>query len=377
MGHGDTNLELRSLVKTSGELELWLEEAPVPEPGPDEVVVALEAVPINPTDMIGMLVFANPDEARTVDRNGRRVTTLRVPQAAMDAVRARFDRPLGMGSEGAGTVMAAGSAPAAQALLGRRVGIAGVPTFARFRAVRTMNCLPLPDGASAADGAGWFVNPMTALGMVDTMRAEGHTALVHTAASSNLGRMLARVCRADGIGLVNIVRSDEQVALLREAGAEHACNSAAPNFEGELLAALRTTGATLAFDAIGGGSLAGRILAAMERVASECLPEHNRYGSGVHKQVYIYGGLDTGPTVIERSFGLTWGVGGWLVTSFLQRTGAERMKQLRARIAAELTTTFASHYTATIPLADMIDPEVLRTYTRRSTGGKYLLDPSR
>ncbi len=377
MDHGDANLELRSLLKTSGELELSLDEWPVPQPGADEVVVALEAVPINPTDMIGMLVFADPDGARTVDRNGRRVTTLRVPQAAMGAVWARLDRPLGMGSEGAGTVMAAGSAPAAQALLGRRVGIAGVPTFARFRAIRATNCLPLPDGASAADGAGWFVNPMTALGMVDTMRAEGHTALVHTAAASNLGRMLARVCRTDGIGLVNIVRSDEQVVLLREAGAEHTCNSAAPDFGSELLAALRTTGATLAFDAIGGDSLAGRILAAMERVASERLPEHSRYGSGVHKQVYIYGGLDTGPTVIERSFGLTWGIGGWLVTSFLQRAGAERMDQLRTRIAAELTTTFVSHYTATIPLADMIDPEVLRTYTRRSTGGKYLLDPSR
>ena len=377
MAHGDTNLELHSRLKGSGELELSLTEAPVPEPAADEVVVALEAAPINPSDMIGMLVFADPEGARSSDRLGRRVTTLQVPQAAMGAMQARLDRPLGVGSEGAGTVTAAGAAPAAQALLGRRVGVVGVPTFARYRAVRAATCLPLPDGVSAAEGAGWFVNPMTVLGMVDTMRAEGHTALVHTAAASNLGQMLARVCGADGIGLVNIVRSDEQAALLRDIGAGIACNSAAPDFEAELLAALRTTGATLAFDAIGGGSLAGRILTAMERVASERLSEHSRYGSSVHKQVYIYGNLDRGPTVINRNFGLTWGVGGWLVSSFLQRAGAERMGQLRARIAAELTTTFASHYTATISLADMIDPEVLRTYTRQSTGGKYLLDPSR
>ncbi len=238
-------------------------------------------------------------------------------------------------------------------------------------------CLVLPDDATAADGAGWFVNPMTALGMVDTMRAEGHAALVHTAAASNLGQMLNRLCRKDGVDLVNIVRSDEQVALLRAAGAEHVCSSASPAFADDFLAALEATGATLAFDAVGGGPLAGQILSAMEGVADARIPGHRRYGSGVHKQVYIYGGLDLRPTVIDRTFGLAWGVGGWLVTPFMEKAGAERVAQLRTRIAAELRTTFASRYTRTFSLAEMIDPDCIATYSQRATGRKCLVDPSR
>ncbi len=377
MSTGDMNLELLSLVTRSGRLELSLVERPVRAPAADEVVVALQAAPINPSDMIGMLVFADPGSARTAAPEGRPVTTLDVPPAAMGAVRARLDQPLGMGGEGAGTVTAAGSGVAAQALLGRCVGIVGVPTYARYAVVKAAVCLVLPDDATAADGAGWFVNPMTALGMVDTMRAEGHAALVHTAAASNLGQMLNRVCRTDGVGLVNIVRNDAQMALLRAAGAGHVCNSASPTFPDDLLAALEATGATLAFDAVGGGPLAGQILSTMERVASGRLSQHNRYGSGIHKQVYIYGGLDLGPTVIDRSFGLDWGVGGWLVTPFLQKSGPDRVGQLRARIAAELKTTFASHYTRTLSLAEMIDPACIAIYSQRATGQKYLVDPSR
>ncbi len=377
MGADETNLELRSLLRRSGQLELSLDRVPMPEPAADEVVVALQAAPINPSDMIGMLVFADPASARTSGSGTRPVTLLDVPEAAMGAAWARLDQPLPMGGEGAGLVTAAGGGAAAQALLGRRVGIVGAASYARYRAVKAADCLPLPEGATAADGAGWFVNPMTVLGMVDTMRAEGHTALVHTVGASNLGQMLNRVCRTDGIGLVNIVRSDAQGALLRAAGAAHVCNSTASGFAQDLLAALEATGATLAFDAIGGGRLAGQILAAMEQAASRRMTDHSRYGSGVHKQVYIYGGLDLGPTLIDRSFGLAWGIGGWLVTPFLEKAGAERVGQLRARVTAELTTTFASRYTATLSLADAINPDVIRTYTQRATDRKYLIDPSK
>jgi hypothetical protein len=296
-----------------------------------------------------------------------------IPDSAVPLYRDRLDKPLPVGNEGAGTVVAAG--PEAAGLIGRRVALFGGSMWADYRVADAAAVVELPDDVSSAEGAALFVNPLTALSMVETMRAEGHTALVHTAAASNLGQMLVRICAADGIGLVNIVRRAEQVQMLRELGAVHVVDSTQPDFAERLTEAIRETGATLAFDAIGGGSLAGDILTAMER-AQPPLASWTPYGSTVHKQVYIYGSLDFSPTVLERRFGLTWGVGGYLLTNALARLGGEAIARMRARILAEAKTTFASSYAQTIGLADVLRPEVLAVFARRSTGTKYLIDPS-
>jgi len=280
-----------------------------------------------------------------------------------------------VGNEGGGIVVAAGAAPAAQALLGKTVGVLGGAMYAQYRALKAADCLALPEGLTPADGAACFVNPLTALGMVGTMRKEGHTALVHTAAASNLGQMLNRLCIEEGVGLVNIVRSSAQADILRAAGATQICDSSAPEFMDALIEALVATRATLAFDAIGGGRLAGQILSAMEIAANRTATTYSRYGSSVHKQVYIYGGLDTGPTELNRSFGMAWGLGGWLLTPYLQKAGAAEVQALRARVAAGLKTTFASHYTRVISLRQALDLGVIAAYGRRATGEKYLINP--
>lgn len=281
-----------------------------------------------------------------------------------------------VGNEGAGTVVAAGDAPAARALLGRRVAVLAGGMYAQYRCVKASQCLVLPEDATAAEGASCFVNPLTALGMVETMRLEGHSALVHTAAASNLGQMLNRICLKDGVGLVSIVRSEAQADLLKSQGAVHVCNSSAPDFRSALTDALTATGATVAFDAIGGGRLPGEILACMEAALGRNAKEYSRYGSSTHKQVYLYGGLDRGPTVIEREFGMAWGVGGWLLTPFLQRIGHAAAQKLRERVAAELKTTFASRYTREISLAEALTLPAITAYARRATGEKYLILPN-
>ena len=335
----------------------------------------MQAAPINPSDL-GLLVgAADMATAQARGAGADTVVTARVPPGLMRSMAGRLDQSMTVGNEGAGRVVAAGTAPEAQALLGRTVALAGGSTYAQFRKLRAAECLPLPEGASAQDGASSFVNPLTALGMVETMRAEGHSALVHTAAASNLGQMLNRICLADGVPLVNVVRSAGQVALLREAGAVHVCDSSTSDFMPALVEAVKATGATLAFDAIGGGKLASQILSAMEQAVSGTAP-YSRYGSTVHKQVYIYGGLDPRPTELARSFGFTWGVGGWLLTPFLQKAGAARVAEMRGRVAAELKTTFASRYTQVISLTDTLKLDNLHAYNRRATGEKYLIDPS-
>jgi NADPH2:quinone reductase len=242
--------------------------------------------------------------------------------------------------------------------------------------VNAAACLVLPDGTPARDGASSFVNPLTALGMVETMRREGHSALVHTAAASNLGQMLVKLCLADGIPLVNVVRKPEQEELLRATGAVHVCNSSSPSFESDLLEALKATSATLAFDATGGGPLAGQILRGMEQAANATAAAYSRYGSTVHKQVYLYGRLDTSPTTLDTgSVGMAWGIGGWLLTPFLQNAGAETIARLRNRVAAELTTTFASTYTGEVSLAGMLQPDAFNAYLKRATGEKFLVTP--
>jgi NADPH:quinone reductase len=368
-------LELRSLVTSAGILELSLHDVPVPTPAPNEVLIRIEASPINPSDLGLLIAGADMTHATVTGTPDRPVVTAPLAEGAVKTMTARLDKSLPVGNEGAGTVVAAGSSDAAQALLGKTVGIAAGAMYSQYRAVDARACLVLPDGASAKDGASSFVNPLTALGMTETMRREGHSALVHTAAASNLGQMLVKLCQKDGIPLVNIVRKPEQEELLRSLGAAHVLNSTSPSFSADLVEALKATSATLAFDATGGGTLASQILNGMEEAANARAGEYSRYGSSVHKQVYIYGALDTSPTVLNRNFGMAWGIGGWLLTPFLQGAGAETIGRLRARVADELTTTFASSYTREVSLPGMLQPDAFNEYVRRATGQKFLVTP--
>jgi NADPH:quinone reductase-like Zn-dependent oxidoreductase len=371
----DKALELRSLVTSQGTLELALHDVPVPSPTGNQVLVCVEASPINPSDLGVLLAGADISTATVTGTPERPGVTASLPAELLGGLSARLDKPLPVGNEGAGTVVAAGSAPAAQELIGKTVGIAGGGMYAQYRVVDAAACLVLPEGTTAKDGASSFVNPLTALGMLQTMRREGHSALVHTAAASNLGQMLVKLCIRDGVPLVNIVRKPEQGELLRSLGAVHVCNSASPTFSTDLVQALTATSATLAFDATGGGTLASQILSGMEQAASANAVEYSRYGSTVHKQVYIYGGLDTRPTMLTRDFGMAWSVGGWLLTPFLQSIGVEGFGRLRARVAAELTTTFASTYNREVSLAGMLRPDAFHAYVKRATGEKFLVTP--
>jgi NADPH:quinone reductase-like Zn-dependent oxidoreductase len=376
MADNKTGLELRSLIKKSGELELSLASVPIPEPGPDEVLVRVEASPINPSDL-GLLVGAA--DMSTAKASGGRdapVVTAKVPEGAMKAMAGRLDESMPVGNEGAGVVIKAGSSEAAQALLGKTVAMIGGAMYAQYRCLKARDVLPLPAGTTPAEGASCFVNPLTSLGMVETMRREGHKALVHTAAASNLGQMLNKICLKDGIDLVNIVRSAEQADILRKLGAKHIVDSTAPSFMDDLTNALVETGATLAFDAIGGGRLAGQILSGMESAANKTAKVYSRYGSSVHKQVYIYGALDTRPTELVRNFGMAWGIGGWLLFPFLMKIGADAAR-LRQRVVDELKTTFASHYTKVVSLQEALQLDHLAAYGRRATGEKYLINPNK
>ena len=372
-----TGLQLRSLIKNGGELEISLASVPTPEPGPDEVVVRVEASPINPSDL-GLLVgAADMTTAKASGTKDSPVITAKVPEAGMRAMAGRLDESMPVGNEGAGIVIKTGSSDAAKALMGKTVAMIGGAMYAQYRRLRVAECLPLPAGITPAEGASCFVNPLTALGMTETMRREGHKALVHTAAASNLGQMLNKICLKDGIGLVNIVRSEEQSGILRKIGAKHVVDSTAASFMDDLTNALVETGATIAFDAIGGGKLAGQILTGMETAINKTAKVYSRYGSSVHKQVYIYGGLDTGPTELNRGFGMAWGVGGWLLTPFLQKIGPADGARLRQRVVDELKTTFASHYTQIVSLQEALQLSHIATYGKRATGEKYLINPNK
>jgi NADPH:quinone reductase-like Zn-dependent oxidoreductase len=375
MSSETTGLELRSLIKKNGELEISLLRVPTREPSADEVVVRIEASPINPSDL-GLLVgAADMATAKASGSKDAPVITAHVPEAAMKGMAGRLDESMPVGNEGAGVVVKTGSSDAAKALMGKTVALIGGAMYAQYRTVPAKDCLVLPAGTTSAEGASCFVNPLTALGMVETMRREGHKALVHTAAASNLGQMLNKICLKDGIGLVNIVRSPQQADILRKIGAKHICDSTAPAFMDDLTNALVETGATLAFDAIGGGKLAGQILTCMEVAANKTAKVYSRYGSSVYKQVYIYGGLDTRPIELNRAFGMMWGVGGWLLLPFLQKIGAADGMRLRQRVAAELKTTFASHYTQVVSLQEALQLSNVAAYAKRATGEKYLINP--
>ena len=372
-----SGLQLRSLIRKSGELELSLAEVATPEPAADEVVVRVEASPINPSDL-GLLVgAADMTTAKASGTKGSPVVTAKVPEAAMNAMAGRLDESMPVGNEGAGVVVKTGSSEPAKALMGKTVAMLGGAMYAQYRCLKASDCLPLPAGITPAEGASCFVNPLTALGMTETMRREGHKALVHTAAASNLGQMLNKICLKDGIGLVNIVRSQEQADILRKIGAKYVVDSTSPTFMDDLTKALVETGATLAFDAIGGGKLAGQILTCMEIAANKTAQVYSRYGSSVHKQVYIYGALDSRPIELNRAFGMAWGVGGWLLTSFLQKIGPAEIARLRQRVVAELKTTFASHYTQVVSLQEVLQLSNIAVYNKRATGEKFLINPNK
>jgi NADPH2:quinone reductase len=372
-----TALQLRSLVKSGGDLEVSLAEVPIPAPAENEVLVRVEAAPINPSDLGLMFAMADMQKAVQQGTADRPRVTAQVPDGALRSMGARFNVSMPVGNEGAGVVVETGSSEGARALKGKTVAVLGGAMYSQYRSVPVDQCLLLPAGATAAEGASSFVNPLTALGMVETMRSEGHTALVHTAAASNLGQMLNRICIKDGIALVNIVRSPAQVDLLRSIGAAHVCDSSAPTFMADLIAALTATGATIGFDAIGGGKLAGQILTCMEAALNAKATQYSRYGSPVHKQVYVYGGLGMGPIELHRNFGFAWGVGGWLVTPFLQKIGAAATQRLKQRVAAELKTTFASGYAGEVSLIEALDLKAIAVYSKAATGHKYLINPNK
>jgi NADPH:quinone reductase len=369
-----TGLQLRSLVSADGALELSLASVPTPTPREHEVLVRIEAAPINPSDLGVLLAGLDPASLEPSGSPDSPRLAGRLSPELLSAAAARVGQSLPVGNEGAGVVVAAGSSPAAQALVGATVSVIGGATYAEYRCVPLAQVLPLPPGTSAVDGASWYVNPMTALSIVETLKREGHRALVHTAAASNLGQMLHKICTADGIPLVNVVRRPAQAELLRQLGAEHVVDTSAPTFNRDLREAVAETSATLAFDAIGGGPLAAHILSAMEAALSAGTP-YSRYGSSVHKQVYIYGSLDRGPTVLQRSFGLAWGVGGWLVGNFLEKAGPETAQRLRLRVVRELTSTFASHYAGELTLHEALTPAAVVRYAKHSTGNKFLIRP--
>ncbi len=372
-----TGLQLVSLVKASGELEVALVRAPVAPPRAHEVVVEVLATPINPSDL-GLLVGPADMSAATASvRGGLPVITAPMSDAGMRAVASRVGEAMPVGNEGCGVVVQAGESPEAQVLMGKTVALLGGAVYAQYRTLPAAMCMALPEGTRPADGASCFVNPLTALAMTQVMAREGHTALVHTAAASNLGQMLVKICLSDGIALVNIVRSPAQAEVLRGIGAVHVVDSSAATFMADLTAALVETGATLAFDAIGGGKLAGQILSCMESAAVKRMTSYSRYGSDTFKQVYIYGGLDMSPTVLNRAFGFSWGLGGFLLTPFLQKIGSDEVQKMRARIVRELTTTFVSHYSHEISLSEALQLDIVHAYNAKRTGEKYLICPAR
>jgi len=369
-------LQMQSTVSADGQVSLCLAEVDTPTLSDRDVLIRVEATPINPSDL--GLLFGGADvatiEARKVD--GQPGITATVPPAAVAGLAGRIGQSLPCGNEGAGTVLSAGSDPGAQALLGKTVAVLGGAMYSEYRVMPAQHCLVLHDGTTATEAASCFVNPLTALAMVDTMRSEGHSGIVHTAAASNLGQMLVKICQADGVDLVNIVRRPEQVELLRSLGAGHICDSSQESFYDDLVAALVATKATVAFDATGGGRLANRILNAMEAAASaDATAAYSRYGSTTHKQVYIYGGLERSVTELTRTYGMAWGIGGFLLPNFLAKVGPARGQELRQRVADELSTTFTSSYTKQVSLTAALNPAEIAVYARQATGEKYLIAP--
>jgi NADPH2:quinone reductase len=371
-----TMRQLRSTVTSDGKLQLSIDDVDVPPAGPGEVLLRVEAAPINPSDL-GLLIATADLRAAVAGGTADRPTIAApIPPETLQGLAGRFDQSMPVGNEGSGTVVAVGEGVDGS-LMGKLVGFVGGASYGEYRNVSTMSCIELPDGTQPEQGAACFVNPLTALGMVETMRMENHTAIVHTAAASNLGQMLNRLCISEGVPLVNVVRKPEQEELLRSQGAEYVCDSSQASFRDDLTAAISATGATIAFDAIGGGTTGATILSCFEAAAAAKATSYSRYGSDTFKQLYIYGSLDRSPTELTRNFGFSWSVAGWLLTPFLGKIGLEGIVRLRQKVAAEITTTFASHYTDEVSLAGALSLDALKTYAKQATGQKYLIRPQR
>ena len=369
--------EIRSTVTSDGNVELSIVKVDTPTPTDDEVLIEILAAPINPSDLALLTTFGGDLSNINISGSGDdTVASMKVHPAVMKSMKSRMDKSMAAGNEGAGVVVDAGVN--AKGLIGKTVGLAGGSMYAQYKCAPAMNCLVMEDGTTPSEAASSFVNPLTALSFVETMKMENHSAIVHTAAASNLGQMLVKICQSDGIPLVNIVRKEEQVEILKGIGAEYVCNTSDPDFMESLINALVETGATLGFDATGGGNggeLPGQILTAMEVAANKNSEQYSRYGSETYKQVYIYGGLDRTPTVLTRAYGMSWGLGGWLLTPMLGKIGLERVQEMRIRIAKEIKTTFASKYAGEISFEEMLQPEVINSYAKQSTGNKFLVNP--
>jgi len=368
--------QIRSEVTKEGKLLIYVESTGMPEPKEDEVLIRIEASPINPSDL-GLLIGPADVSSMSVSGEGENaVVTMDIPEGLLRMLETRLDQSLPVGNEGGGVVVKAGSKDL-EDLVGKTVGVAGGSMYSQYRCVNAASCFVMHEGVTSAESASCFVNPLTALGMVETMRLENHSALVHTAAASNLGQMLIKICLDEDVPLVNIVRKEEHVDMLNSLGAKFVCNSSKETFMQDLVSALVETGATIGFDATGGGKLSGQILTAMEVAANQTATEYNRYGSNTFKQVYIYGGLDRSPTTLNRAFGFSWGLGGWLLTPFIGRIGPERFEELKQKVADEIKTTFASHYTKEISLEEVLQPENIKVYSKQATGEKYLVNPNK
>jgi len=368
--------QIRSEVTKEGKLLLNIESEKIPELKEDEVLIKIEASPINPSDL-GLLIGPADVSSMSVSGEGEEaVVTMDIPEGLLRMLETRLDQSLPVGNEGGGVVVKAGSADF-EDLVGKTVGVAGGSMYSQYRNVKASACFVMNEGVTSAESASCFVNPLTALGMVETMRMENHSGLVHTAAASNLGQMLIKICLNEDVPLVNIVRKEEHVTLLKDLGAKFVCNSSKDTFMQDLVQALVKTGATIGFDATGGGKLSGQVLTAMEVAANQTATEYNRYGSNTFKQVYIYGGLDRSPTTLNRAFGFSWSLGGWLLTPFIGRVGPERFEELKQKVADEIKTTFASHYTKEISLAEVLLPENIEMYSKQATGEKYLVNPNK
>ena len=375
----NSSKEIRSMVTSEGNIEISIANVDMPIPGDDEVLIEVHEAPINPSDLGLLLSFAADLSTINVSGSGdETITSMKIHPALMGAMKPRIDQSMPVGNEGSGVVVDAGTN--AKEFIGKTVGLAGGSMYSQYRCVPAANCLVMEEGTSPAEAASSFVNPLTALAFIETMKMENHTAIVHTAAASNLGQMLVKICKDDDIPLVNIVRKQEQVDLLKDIGAEHICNTSDPDFMESLVSALVATGATLGFDATGGGNngkLPGQILAAMEVAANKMAKEYSRYGSDTYKQVYIYGGLDQSPTILKRSYGMSWGLGGWLLTPMIGRIGMEKFQAMRARVAKEIKTTFASTYANEVSFEEMLQPETIKSYAKQATGQKYLVNPQK
>ena len=369
--------EIRSTVTSDGNIEISIAKVEKPTPSENEVLIKVEASPINPSDLGLLISFAADLDSLNVSGSGdETVAKMKIHPGLMKAMTPRLDQSMKVGNEGGGVIEDAGAD--AKQLIGKTVGVAGGAMYSQYRCVPASSCLVMDDSTTSAEAASSFVNPLTVLGFIETMKLENHSAILHTAAASNLGQMLVKVCKDDSVPLVNIVRKSEQVDLLKNLGAEHVCNTSEPDFMDSLVDALVATGATLGFDATGGGNegkLAGQILSAMEIAANKTAKEYSRYGSDTFKQVYIYGGLDQSPTILNRSFGMQWALGGWLLTPMIGKIGMERFQQMRERVAKEIKTTFASHYTQEVSFEEMLQPETIKAYAKQATGEKYLVTP--